>query len=1331
MSLFFVIIKLMATYSDSAGSYNIQWTRPTKSDRRVWVQTDFSGGFVSSGTPANAAPNQVRYLTNFDVQKGGILSKREGTKIINSLLNIGDAVQGSITIFPTPEEEANKTQKRLTFWLSDGFIYDSNTKKIPYYSYVENNDVIKLELSVYAPSGNYVENNPNDENYVPLLGEGVQYQLYENVIYWLIGNKIYMYPYKGQWRFNTKTLEDGTTTSELYIDYYNGQPQVIEGENLGAKLWLELYHYQPYVDEFFNPGVNLLSTDPKNRVIKFIPTVVAGVKFTEAKSSFDGVGYTPIIPTTLRMEVYDIFDRKNQVSKWTLEEGKVKLWGRNTDNIDITVFSQDAEVYINGFKLGNFNYNINNGGGDNYIYWREGNKNEAEVTTSFNPITSIDLTTFNDRVDKETNYTTGNPLYGYEHQITLNKSRGTAWEYLDWNQSQGLSDPISYDELENGVEIIDDFEPIQNPQGNVIKEHFIINTKNEFYNYINYSNNEFKIDVISKGSAFIGNKHGEGDVSWSDKKISLTHYQDLIKIDRVKSFIENPLLVENGFTWYVLSTNSMFMTLRGAGNRKQEFYIEQRIKYFNFDNEFYYYSKNTSTSSWYNIYYDNIDHWSGFIGSYSRDKSGIFEFNFNELNLPNIHLESKPTSSIDFEISVLDKLDINFRKTHSFNIPVDIDTNEPDFTEFKNFFLNWAGDNFDTFVTGWNEENLGTDPVLWFELNEQIAKLKETIDNIENGVWTYVSNDPIQFVYELVNLNLDDLDYLNKISYELRLRFEGNIYYLEETVKVGVATEFKHVGIISKSSPILVGIKTDYQLITSAKNYDDSNSRYYQWQTYLLKDITTDVIIEPNYSSKLNWTQGINGGMFYSFISVTPNEQFVIYAFSISEETYDDWTDTVGPVGEYVYSSSQFQAIALSIFNYQDIKSINNLTTVEGFHIYKNQMLLYSGSNIWISQLFNFGYFPSSYVFALGDLTTKVNIQSIQYVQGTLIILTNQNIYTLSGSSPLDFSLNQINADYGTIAKYSPYPMENGVAFLTNQGIYKLTNLSQTSKDNLNVQRLDTKIQDLIEELPFENKIQAVSILWRNKYLLAIPNTNVTPSGEWMHSIYIYDSLYKSWTKWDSTFFDILNFFKDNKGNLLFSRKSSPELLIYGYQKLTNVNNLNLPVNYIPGYQDGYINNFERFSKPVNSFVQTVEYNLGKKAHNKKFKKLYVITAIPDIMSTFDIRAYTEEGILLDSSRFVITRNNSGSYDIIEYTDINQETGVRNAIIKGSIMSKSNYDLALYDTINYNNTKSFLQYTFNLSGVKAKTITIEILHTDDAALDVYWLGLDFKLKKAK
>lgn len=1297
-----------------AKSYNIDKTKPTSNDKLTWTQENFLTGMVSIGSVANAYPSQVKSLVNFNISKDGVLEKRKGTKLLtsSSLTTQTTTNDGSVIIFDAVE----KDNILVSFYLSNGVIFNGiSNNKVPYFRYVEMNDIQGVDdgsgVFSYDSPGSYNKQDPTSEDYISLEGEGNTFQMYDGKIYWLIGNTMFIYPYNGSWRTN----EDGS----IYIDYYTGLPKIIENEEAENKVWIELPVYQPKSNEFQEVGSNLFSSNPRDRILKFIPNLVKGIDNVSAYSVFDASRDPGVTDT---VETYSIISDKFVE---VVSETEITLAQTDTRH-DPYMYTSSVEPIFNNISLGESKIDFKNYGTDNTTKGT-GSNDRAHVRITMNPLSFVPYydASMRGEINEDEFISVGTRVgthwAGKAYNFNTENVGSTAHYFSYEYPETGMSEALNINQLDSENDFFsfnqdawDSSIFLKFPYN--VNEHYIIEEVTDFFNLFP-SNENITIDVNTS----ITSRFGDGSISDFSQNVSLNRYQEafLDKYDEIiDNYLENPLMKSFVFYMYSLTSPSFFLK---PGRVLDDPYIRFNHFYTDPDRDAYLFASKRLGKNEDAYLIDNTVK--------SRDRTGDFEFNMSKFQLPKIEIYSSDLAEkriiLDPSVNDFNYLNPSFSMNSFDDGGVDLNPIITDgsynFSNLITFFKDWENDDFTTYVVGYDGEETAIE---WPEdFYTKLANLKEVVTAINNGDYSVVSTTDFKFVYDIINFKKNDD---KTITYNIRVRFTGAIYYLETPVTTGVDDDMSLISIYPNKNPIEAGDAVTYSLTISAQDFSDVEEAYYQWKVYQLEDITTDTIIEPDLDG--GWDIGYDEttgqkGYEFSYISVTPNDPFVIYAFAITSEQFNNLPDTVDEL-EYIEINEQFNSTSNILLEENFDKTLKDPDKypLKGFHISDNRMFLYSKDHIWVSSLFNFSYFPSSQLLVLGDQTTEVEIQAFSYAQTTLIILTNKNIYTLTYSYDVDgYVLNQINANYGTIAPKSVFPFENGVVFLTNQGIFQLTNLSESSKDNLNISRLDFYIKDQIESLSTEVKKNAQATLWQNKYIISFPYYDGTRS-KW----FIYDSDFSNWVQWEGLYLDTEKLYEKN-GELYYTRKSRPEILKYGYVRDLEIIPDDLDGVEVSGYRDRHIGNYSLFSEIVKSSLKTVEYNLGYKSFDKMFKRLSIFTSIPSIASSFNLKVYTEKGLLLNSESYSIEQVSNDSWSIISSTDYNQS----NYIKKGEILAQGRYDLANFDDFYYDLNRIFYQYNFNLTGSKAKTIVIEFEHDYDAPLSVYWFALTFKLKKAK
>lgn len=169
--------------------------------------------------------------------------------------------------------------------------------------------------------------------------------------------------------------------------------------------------------------------------------------------------------------------------------------------------------------------------------------------------------------------------------------------------------------------------------------------------------------------------------------------------------------------------------------------------------------------------------------------------------------------------------------------------------------------------------------------------------------------------------------------------------------------------------------------------------------------------------------------------------------------------------------------------------NFDNLAACNRLFIHYDRLFLYGDDenqdSLYISHLDKFDYFPRTNIIKVTD-PMRGELQRVVRYKNMLLCWTNGSIQMISGTSPLDFSLQPVHTTLGTLHGKSVQIMKNHVVFVGNDnGLYILKSFNYSSDDKLNVERIDDDIRDSIDEL-IKDSTNVLSTITNNQYMLYI-----------------------------------------------------------------------------------------------------------------------------------------------------------------------------------------------------------------------------------------------------
>lgn len=178
------------------------------------------------------------------------------------------------------------------------------------------------------------------------------------------------------------------------------------------------------------------------------------------------------------------------------------------------------------------------------------------------------------------------------------------------------------------------------------------------------------------------------------------------------------------------------------------------------------------------------------------------------------------------------------------------------------------------------------------------------------------------------------------------------------------------------------------------------------------------------------------------------------------------------------------------------------LDTCNRILVHWDRLILYGDSInqdiMYISDLQNPHYFPVNNTLQFEN-PRKERITSIKRYRDNLVIFTPSSIQALFGTNPENFQRVMLNTDYGCIADRSAEVMENGIAFLSYEGVALLKTVG-TSESRANVSMIDVNIKNLVSQSE-----KAVSYLLDNQYCLVFPDEQKQLRFYYEHGVWTMD----------------------------------------------------------------------------------------------------------------------------------------------------------------------------------------------------------------------------------
>lgn len=154
----------------------------------------------------------------------------------------------------------------------------------------------------------------------------------------------------------------------------------------------------------------------------------------------------------------------------------------------------------------------------------------------------------------------------------------------------------------------------------------------------------------------------------------------------------------------------------------------------------------------------------------------------------------------------------------------------------------------------------------------------------------------------------------------------------------------------------------------------------------------------------------------------------------------------------------------------------------------------------------------------------SASITGIGVLGEDLIIFTENRAFWASGNlSNDDITVNEISDNIGCVAHATIASMDNGLFFLSRQGVYRIS--PSTQRSNYFVDKISDDIDPVFTRGAnneyFRHMKRAQAVVWPSafKYLLYLPTAELK-SGEWYSTsesvVFAYDMRSGEWYKWDN-----------------------------------------------------------------------------------------------------------------------------------------------------------------------------------------------------------------------
>ena len=462
-------------------------------------------------------------------------------------------------------------------------------------------------------------------------------------------------------------------------------------------------------------------------------------------------------------------------------------------------------------------------------------------------------------------------------------------------------------------------------------------------------------------------------------------------------------------------------------------------------------------------------------------------------------------------------------------------------------------------------------------------------------------------------------------------------------------------------------------------------------ETYLSKPSATAVSIrwEVMFTDATNptWVD-INGGWKPVDMTTKANKK-IEYAF----DKFGSWsirsvlTATSNLTGQNLIDATKVYGYIISgvkVTPTEDIEPDEAYTpqTCNRLLLYYDQVLMWGDTSVrnalYIADVFKPSYVPSDNVILL-ETPQEDSITAVIYFYDLLVLFTENNIFSLSGTTPISFVLQSVNRTIGCIAPYSAVAVQNYVVFLSNEGIYKLKTLSTINLDRFNVDKIDLDIWNIIPR-PYDK--DAIGVQSGLVYMLNFPNHNLRVKWFYQQDVWALD--------------------KSPSLDFKFAKVQSG--ISYAYRPNGTV---------LKG--DGNVYTDEGI--PFSCMFETKDYDVGYPFHQKKFKNLKV-----NLLNDAEVSSVAYLTVYVDQTAII----NPEKYDVFETEDAQIMWDYRkteNIILYSGTKIGSwilgNTKLGIIPTI---------MEKFRLTR-KGHTVRIKIEHKSNSDFGILGYALVFKIKK--
>lgn len=388
-------------------------------------------------------------------------------------------------------------------------------------------------------------------------------------------------------------------------------------------------------------------------------------------------------------------------------------------------------------------------------------------------------------------------------------------------------------------------------------------------------------------------------------------------------------------------------------------------------------------------------------------------------------------------------------------------------------------------------------------------------------------------------------------------------------------------------------------------------------------------------------------------------------------------------VNRTVLSSYNLPEYKVTQYNENPIEDTSTIHSCNRILLHWDRLILYGDPSnrnmIYISHLQNPAYFPTNNTLRFETDKQEPITKLVQY-RDFIVAFLPASIQGLYGKSPQEYTRTKIQTGIGCIAPESACVFGNYIAFLSKEGVFILKSFGN-NETRLNVERIDTKIANLIP--PYPESGDASAVAYRDQYHLCFPSrkTRFRFYREQGH-----------WTRDESPYFDIARFY-EWRGDLVIQRQSTGEV----YQFDDNV------------YDDaGYV---------YEDRIETKSYDFKAPYNPKKLKQLQLLIGHDKADANLGVYVYGDNATLISPDTSYITLENGEVKYVNQFEDNVQSDS-------GSIFG--DWELGVDEL---GEVRSKIHKIRLVGGRKYRSARVLIRHQEAKPYILMGLGFIFKLRK--